>query len=175
MQRCSVAWCYSTCLHGLQVRITSSARMSCRCLSNALACLGNTRASLHDVAAKPSFISMTHSLWRAMGHVSAPEPTSEVGAVRSRRMRISAGPLLSGEAGFDVERRMTVSDPSWMVKGGLEPLGTWQRRSPPRRRGGVLSLRHVAASEPSLSREAGSDAAVARGSVWTHILPFVFT
>jgi hypothetical protein len=32
----------------------------------------------------------------------------------------------------------------------------------------------VTASEPSLSREAGAGTAVAHGSVWTHILPFVF-
>jgi hypothetical protein len=64
-------------------------------------------------------------------------------------------------------------EPSWMVRRGSEPQDTWQCRTPPRRKGGVRSLRHVATSEPSLSREAGSGAVVARGSAWEHTLPFV--
>jgi hypothetical protein len=38
-----------------------------------------------------------------MGHVSASEPTSEVGAVCSWGARVSAGALLCGEAGSDAE------------------------------------------------------------------------
>jgi hypothetical protein len=104
--------------------------------------------------------------------MSAPELISEAGAVRSRRTRVSAGALFGGEAESGAEGRIAVSDSSWMVRRGPEPLGTWQHRSPPRRRGGVRSLGHVAASEPSLSKEAGSGAAVARGNAWTHTLPF---
>jgi hypothetical protein len=58
-----------------------------------------------------------------------------------------------------------------MVRQSLEPLGTWQRRSPPRQRGGVQSLGHVTAPKPSLSKEAGFGAVVACGSVWVHALP----
>jgi hypothetical protein len=59
-----------------------------------------------------------------------------------------------------------------MARGGPEPLATWQRRRPPRQRGGVRSLEHMVVPEPSLSREVGSGTAVACGSVWTHTLPF---
>jgi hypothetical protein len=107
-------------------------------------------------AAKPSFISMAHSLWRAIGHVSALEPTSKAG--------VSAGPLLSGEVGSDAEGHVVALDPSWMAGRGPEILGMWQLQSPPRQRGGVQSLGHVAGLEPSLSREAGSGATVARGT-----------
>jgi hypothetical protein len=67
-----------------------------------------------------------------MGHVSASEPTSEVGVVCSLRTRVSAGPFLSDVAGSGAEGRMAESDPSWTVRRGLEPLDTWQRQSPPR-------------------------------------------
>jgi hypothetical protein len=67
---------------------------------------------------------------------------------------------------------VAASDPSWIVRRGPEPLGMCQRHSPLRRRGGVRSLGHVATPEFSLSREAGSGAVVARGSAWTHGLPF---
>jgi hypothetical protein len=107
-----------------------------------------------------------------VGHVLASEPISEAGVVRSRRIRVSAGALLGGEAGSGAEGCVAASDPFWMVRRGLEPLGTWQRWSPPWRRGRVRSLGHVVAPEPSLSREAGSDVAVARGNVWAHALPF---
>jgi hypothetical protein len=53
-----------------------------------------------------------------MRHVSAPEPTIEAGAVRSRWMCVSAGSLLSSEAGSSVERRVVVADLSWMARGG---------------------------------------------------------
>jgi hypothetical protein len=79
-------------------------------------------------------------------------------------MCVSAGPLLSGEAGSGAEGCVAVPDPSCMVRRGPKSLDTWQRWSPPRRRGGVQSLKHVAASGPSLSKKAGSDAVVARGS-----------
>jgi hypothetical protein len=59
-----------------------------------------------------------------MGHMSAPEPTSEVGAVQSRRTRVSDGPLLSDETGSGAEGRVTAPDPSWMVRRGPEPLDT---------------------------------------------------
>jgi hypothetical protein len=150
-----------------------SACTSCRHLGNAWACVRNTRASLHTIAAKPSFISTAHGLWRAMRHVSAPEPTSEAAAVRSQRACVSAGPLLSGEVGSTVEGHMVVPDPSWMARQGPEPLGTWQCPSPPRWRGVVQSPGHVAPSEPSLSWEAGFGAEVADGSAWTHALPFI--
>jgi hypothetical protein len=135
--------------HSLEVIRTSSARTSYRRRDNARACLGNTRGSLHAVAAKPTFISMAHGLWRAMGHVLALKPTSEVGAVWSRRARVSAGPLLSGKAGSGVKRCVVAPDPSQMVRQGLKPLGTWQRWSPPRWRRGIWSLGHVAAPVPS--------------------------
>jgi hypothetical protein len=47
-----------------------------------------------------------------MAHVSALEPSTEVGAVWSRRTRVSAGSLLSGEAGSGVEGRVAALDPS---------------------------------------------------------------
>jgi hypothetical protein len=106
-----------------------------------------------------------------MGHVLAPEPTSEAGAVWSRWTHVSVGPLLSGEAGLSAEGRMAATDPSWMMRQGPEPLGMWQRQNPPKRRGGVWSLGHMAVPEPSLRREEGSCATVARGSEWTHTLP----
>jgi hypothetical protein len=40
---------------------------------------------------------------------------------------------------------------------------------------GSRALRHVAMPKPSLGREAGSRAAVARGSTWAHALSFVLT
>jgi hypothetical protein len=67
-----------------------------------------------------------------MGHVSAPDPTSEAGVVYSLRTRVSARPLLSDVAGSGAEGHMVESYPSWTVRRGLEPLGTWQRRSPTR-------------------------------------------
>jgi hypothetical protein len=60
-----------------------------------------------------------------------------------------------------------------MARQGPEPQDTWQHRSPPRRRDGSRALGHVATSEPSVSREVGSGAGVARGSAWAHALPFV--
>jgi hypothetical protein len=42
-------------------------------IGNTLAHLGNTRASMHVVVAKPSFISTAYGLWRVMGYVMAPE------------------------------------------------------------------------------------------------------
>jgi hypothetical protein len=62
---------------------------------------------------------MAHDPWKAMGYVSAPEPTTEVGAVQSQRMCVSVGSHLSGEAGSGAEGRMVVMDPSWMVRGVL--------------------------------------------------------
>jgi hypothetical protein len=99
------------------------------------------------IAAKSSFISTSHDMWRAMSHVSAPEPTSEAGAVRSRRTRVSARPVLSDEVRFGAEGRVATPDPSWMVgqvqslwaRGSSRDLlgrgegsgasDTWQRRS----------------------------------------------
>jgi hypothetical protein len=83
-----------------------------------------------------------------MGHVSAPEPTSEVGAVRSWGTRVSAGALLCGEAGSDAEGHVAALEPPrW--RGGIRSHMThdsagvlldgemgsvtwdmWQRRSP---------------------------------------------
>jgi hypothetical protein len=105
--------------------------------------------------------------------MSASEPTTKVGAVRCRRTHVSVGSLLSSEVRSDAKGHMAASDPSWMAREGPEPLGMWQRRSPPRKKGGVWSLRHVAVLEPSLSREVVSGTAVACGSVWAHTLPFV--
>jgi hypothetical protein len=59
-----------------------------------------------------------------------------------------------------------------MVRRGQEHLGRWQHRSPPKQRGGVWSLGHMAAPEPSLSRDAGSGAVVPHCSAWVHALPF---
>jgi hypothetical protein len=112
-----------------------------------------------------------------MGHVSAPEPTSEAGAIQSRRTRVSGGALLSGEAGFGAKGRVAASDPSWMARRGPEALGTWQRRSPPRRRRGArcrcgmwqrvdvclafcLGLKHVCGDTQSVGyRQGGSPTA----------------
>jgi hypothetical protein len=88
---------------------------------------------------------------------------------------------------------VVVSDPSEVEVRSLELWDMWQRRTAPRRRCGVWSLGthgsvgpllgrgvesgalgHMTALEPSLSREAGSGAAMARGSAWVHALPFVF-
>jgi hypothetical protein len=89
-----------------------------------------------------------------MGHVSAPEPTTEVGVVQSQRMCVSAGSLLSSEAGSGAKGRVAAPDPYYMAR--VSGAST-----------------HMAAQEPSLSREVGSSTAVARGSVWMHTLPFV--
>jgi hypothetical protein len=62
------------------------------------------------------------------------------GAVRSRKTRVSTGALLGGVVGSDVEGHMVASEPSWMVRWGLEPQYTWLCRSPPRQRGGVQSV-----------------------------------
>jgi hypothetical protein len=51
-----------------------------------------------------------------MEHMSASEPITEEGAVRSRRAHVSATSLLSNEVGSDAERRVAASDPSWMVR-----------------------------------------------------------
>jgi hypothetical protein len=53
-----------------------------------------------------------------MGHMSAPESTIEAGAVRSRWTCVSAGSLLSSEAGSSVEGHVVVADLSWMARGG---------------------------------------------------------
>jgi hypothetical protein len=84
-----------------------------------------------------------------MGHVSIPEPIIEVGAVQSRRTHVSAGSLLSGEAGSGAEGRVAAPGPSSMARGrvqslwahhagallgrreGSKALDTWQRWSPP--------------------------------------------
>jgi hypothetical protein len=52
-----------------------------------------------------------------MGHMSAPEPTTEVGVVQSQRTPISAGSLLSSVAGSSAKERAVASDPSWMARG----------------------------------------------------------
>jgi hypothetical protein len=46
-----------------------------------------------------------------MGHVSAPEPTTEVGVVQSQRMCVSAGSLLSSEAESGAKGRVAAPDP----------------------------------------------------------------
>jgi hypothetical protein len=53
-----------------------------------------------------------------MGHMLAPEPTTEAGAVQSQRMRVSARSLFSDEAGSGAKGRVAASDPSWMARGG---------------------------------------------------------
>jgi hypothetical protein len=171
--RCTVVRCSSACPHGLQVMITLSAHTSCSRIGNVQACLGNTRVSLYAVAAKPSFISTAHGSRRPMGHVPAPESTTEAGVVQSRRMHVSAESFLISKVGSGAEGRVAAPDPSRMARrvrsswahgsagallGGGEGSGaldTWQRRSPP------------------LSREACSGTAVARGNVWMHTLSFV--
>jgi hypothetical protein len=47
-----------------------------------------------------------------MGHMLAPEPTTEAGAVQSQRMRVSARSLFSDEAGSGAKGRVAASDPS---------------------------------------------------------------
>jgi hypothetical protein len=51
-------------------------------------------------------------------------------------MRGSVGPLLDDEVRSGASRHVAVPEPSWMGRWGPEHLGTWQCRSPPRRRGG---------------------------------------
>jgi hypothetical protein len=131
------------------------------------------RASLHAVATKPSFISTAHSLRRDMGHVSAPEPTTEAGADRYRRTRVSTGPNLSSEAGLVLRDAWQGRIPPGWRGGSRASRHMAAPELPPRQRGGVQSLGHMAVPEPSLSREAGFSTAVARGSVWMHTLPFV--
>jgi hypothetical protein len=90
----------------------SSVHTSHRRLGNARECLGNTSVSSHAIAVKPSFISAAHGPRRAMGHVSAPESTTEAGVVQSQRSHVSAGSLLMSKAGSGVVGRMVASDPS---------------------------------------------------------------
>jgi hypothetical protein len=52
-----------------------STHMTCRHLGNVQVCLGNTRAMLHAITAKPFFISMAYGLWATMGHMVAPDPS----------------------------------------------------------------------------------------------------
>jgi hypothetical protein len=59
--------------------------------------------------------------------MSALEPTIEAGAVWSLWMHVSIGPLLSDEVGSSDEGHVAVPNPSWIVRWGPEPLGTWQR------------------------------------------------
>jgi hypothetical protein len=47
-----------------------------------------------------------------MGHMSALEPTTEVGVIQSQGMCVSAGSLLNSEAGSCAEGRMAALDPS---------------------------------------------------------------
>jgi hypothetical protein len=109
---CIVARHCNACPHVLQVMIALPTHMSCRRLGNTRACLGNTGALLHAIAAKPFFITMTHGPRRAMGHVSAPELTSEAGAVRSRGMHVSAGALLGGKEGSGAEGCVAAPKPA---------------------------------------------------------------
>jgi hypothetical protein len=134
-----VAWCCSACLHSLQAMITSSARMSCRCLSNAWACLGNMRASMHAIVAKPHFISMAHGLQSVMGHVSAPEPTTKA-------------------VWFRAEGRVSALDPSLAARRGPMLRHAWQCRPPPGWRGRVRSLWARGSTGALLGREEGSGA-----------------
>jgi hypothetical protein len=60
-------------------------RTSCRSFGNEQVCPQNTRGLLHAIVAKPFFISTAHDPWRAMGHVPALEPTSEVGCTMGLR------------------------------------------------------------------------------------------
>jgi hypothetical protein len=127
---CTVAWYCSACPHGLQVMITTSTRMSCRCFGNMRACLGNMQVLLHVIAAKPFFISTAHEPWRAMRHMSVPEPTSEAGCgselrdtcqcqnpsrwrggVRCRWTCGNTGALLDGEAGSRASGHMAAPEP----------------------------------------------------------------
>jgi hypothetical protein len=52
-----------------------------------------------------------------MGHMSAPEATTEAGAVRSRRTRVSGESLLISEAEFGTKGHVTALDLSWMTRG----------------------------------------------------------
>jgi hypothetical protein len=49
----------------------------------------------------------------------------------------------------------------------------WQRLTPLGWRGGSGASGHVVVLEPSLCWKVGSSTVVARGSMWTHTLPFV--
>jgi hypothetical protein len=91
----------------------SSAYTSCRHLGNTRVCLRNMRALLCAIAVMPSFISIAHDPWRAMGHMSALEATSEA--------------VQSGAEGC-----VSASEPSIAVRRGLVLRDVWQRRSPPR-------------------------------------------
>jgi hypothetical protein len=65
-----------------------------------------------------------------MEHVSALEATSKAGAVRSRRTRVSTGPLLYGEAGLESLARGSTG--ALLGRGeGFRALDTWQRWSTP--------------------------------------------
>jgi hypothetical protein len=93
----------------LQVKITSSTRMSCRCLNNMWVYLYNARALLHARCVLVFIYSRP----------------SEV-----RGMHGSARALLSREVGFRAKGCVVVREPSSAVRWDLEPRDAWQHRSP---------------------------------------------
>jgi hypothetical protein len=70
-----VAWhrTVAVCPHVLQTMMTPHVGMSCRCLGNMWACIGNTRASLH-VLCRQTFL-YSHGPRRVMGRVPAQVPS----------------------------------------------------------------------------------------------------
>jgi hypothetical protein len=142
MRRCTVARCSSTCLHGLQVIITLPAGTSYRLLGNVRACLRNTQAWLHAIAAKSFFISMAHNPLRGMEHMLEPEPTSEAGrgpeprdacqcwspprhrgGVQCRATRASARAFLGGEVGSRALGLVAMSEPSLSKEASFRVVG----------------------------------------------------
>jgi hypothetical protein len=108
-----------------------------RHLSNARACLKNTRALVHIVAAKSFFISTAHGSRRAMWHMSVAEP-SYAGL---RAIWHAATPESISEAGW-----------------GLEPRYAWRHWSPLKQGGEVWSRGTCDNARAHLSRVVWSGA-----------------
>jgi hypothetical protein len=136
--------------------ITTSAHTSYRRLYNAQTCLGNTRASLHAVVAKPFYLYGRRP-------------------VESHGTRVSTRAHHTRWVHSEAEWCASVPNPSLAARCGPMLRDAWQHQTPPGWRRGSWASGHVATTEPSLSREVGSGTAMARGSVWTHTLSFVLT
>jgi hypothetical protein len=76
------------------------------------------------------FMLVTRGPQGTVGQVVAPEPSHWGGRVWSRRTHGSAGALSRREVESGAMTHVVAPEPSLAGRWGLEPLDTWQHRSP---------------------------------------------
>jgi hypothetical protein len=102
-------------------------------------------------AARPFFIPVVHNPLRAVGYVTAPEPSSRGGRVRSHGTRSSAGAHLA-------MGHVAASELNLVRRRDLGPCDTWQHRSSPQQGGEVHDRGTRDGSGALLCREVWSEA-----------------